>query len=263
VSEVHGAMVQERPGGNLAQNEPIRLFMAGTFGGLPFRTAAPFPLKLETWLRMTGLAYEVQIENNLSKGPKKKTPWIELGDTRMGDSELIIQFLKERYGVDPDSGLSRQDRAVALAWHRTFEEHLHQAFEYHLFFGPGGPERLDEFLATMPLLARPLLRQLLPRAFRSQLHARGLGRHDEATILAMGKADLDAASAFLGDKKYFLGDAPRTLDATAFGFLALMVFMPGDNPLYRHAASLDNLRGYAERMSARYFPETLQKSLPR
>ena len=49
----------------------------------------------------------------------------------------------------------------------------------------------------------------------------------------------------------------------AFGFLGVTIYVEGDNPLYRHAASLPNLVAYTERMRARYFPETLgQKSAP-
>ena len=42
------------------------------------------------------------------------------------------------------------------------------------------------------------------------------------------------------------------------GFLGVTIYVKGDNPLYRHAASLANLASYTERMRARFFPETLQ-----
>ena len=54
---------------------PIRLFAFGSGWGIPFGTAAPFPLKLATWLRMTGLDFEMVTENNPGKGPTKKSPW--------------------------------------------------------------------------------------------------------------------------------------------------------------------------------------------
>jgi glutathione S-transferase len=237
----------------------LKLFMVGSGWGVPFATGAPFPLKLETWLRMTGIPYEVVIENNTGKGPKGKTPWIVDGDVRMGDSELIIAYLKERHRVDPDAGLSPSERALATAWHRTFEEHYHQVFEHHLLFGPGGAERMAEMVGVLPAVARPIVRTLFTRQLRKQLHARGVCRHTEEEILAMGKADLDAASAFLADKPFFLGEEPRTIDACIFGFLGASIYVSGDNPLFRHAASLDNLRRYTERIRARYFPETLGK----
>jgi glutathione S-transferase len=235
----------------------IKLFMVGTGWGLPFKTSAPFPLKLETWLRIAGLEYEVEIANNPGKGPKKKSPWIEDGDVRMGDSELIIAYLKDKHGVDPDAPLSAEQRALSVAVHRMFEEHYHQAFEHELFFGRGGRERLKEFAKQLP----PVLSQVFPFVFMSQLskqlYARGLGRHDPEQIVAMGKADLDAASTLLGDKPFFLGDEPCGLDACAFGFLGVTVYVEGDNPLFNHAASLTNLFDYCERMRQRFFPETI------
>src|SRR5262245_30913845 len=135
---------------HVAKQQPIKLFVVNASWGVPFASAAPFPLKLETWLRMAGLAYEIVVENDTRKGPKKKTPWIVDGGVTMGDSELIIEYLKRKYRVDPDAGLSAEDRAVALAWHRTFEEHYHQAYEHQLFFGRGGAERIDAFAATVP-----------------------------------------------------------------------------------------------------------------
>jgi len=220
-----------------AQRQPIRLFTFGSGWGVPFPTAAPFPLKLATWLRMTGLQNEIVIENNPGKGPKKKSPWIEDGEVRMGDSELIIRYLSEKYGVDPDARLSASDRALSLAWRRTFEEHYHQAFEHQLFFGRGGDQRFAELVSTLPAVARLIAPPMMRSQFKKQLYARGLGRHDESDIVAMGQADLDA---------------------TAFGFLGVTVYVTGDNPLYRHAASIPNLMAYTERMRARYFPETLK-----
>lgn len=175
----------------------------------------------------------------------------------MGDSELIIGHLQRTRGVDLDAHLAPAERAIALAWQRTFEEHYHQALEHQLFLGRGGRARLRELTQTMPPVARDVVPVLFRAALARQLYARGLGRHGEAEIIAMGQADLDAASAFLGDKPFFLGEEPATVDATAFGFLATSVYVEGDNPLFAHAASSPNLVGYCERMRRRYFPETL------
>jgi len=246
----------------IAQKEPLKLFAVGKKFGVPFASAAPFPLKLETWLRMTGLRYEVVTEDNPGKGPKKKTPWIVDGDLCMGDSELIIDYLKEKYGVDPDVGMSREDRALATAWHRTFEEHYHQAYEHQLFFGVGSDARFVEMLSKLPFLARPLVRAIFTSKLHKQLLARGILRHGEDTLIAMGKADLDAASVFLGNGRFFLGEEPRTIDTCVFGFLGSSMYISGDNPLFRHAASLDNLRAYCERMQERFFPETMAEASP-
>ncbi len=240
----------------------IQLFVLGTGWGVPFCSSAPFPLKLATWMRMAGVPFDVVVENNLGKGPKGKSPWIEHGNVRMGDSTLIIEYLKKQYGVELDAHLDAGQRALAMAVQRMLEEHYHQCFEHQLFFGRGAEERLKEFASTMPIPLRWLVPTVLKRAFRKQLHARGMGRHTEDVIIAQGKADLDTVSQLLGDKPYFLGDEPSAIDACVFGFLGVSLYVAGDNPLYRYGASLDNLMRYCERMRTRYFPETLETLAP-
>jgi glutathione S-transferase len=243
---------------NSSSAGPIKVFAFGSGWGLPFATGAPFPLKLATWLRMADLPFEFVVANDPGKGPKGKSPWIEYGDVRMGDSSLIIEYLGDRFAVDLDAHLGATQRALALAVQRMLEEHYHQCFEHQLFFGRGGDERLREFAASLPVPLRWLVPTVLKRAFAKQLYARGMGRHSEEVIIAQGKADLDAVSELLGDNAYFLGSQPSSVDACVFGFLGVSVYVAGDNPLFRHGASLDNLMNYCERMRARYFPETLE-----
>jgi glutathione S-transferase len=243
--------------------DKLRLFAFGSGWGVPFNTAAPFPLKLDTWLRMAQIPFEFVIANDPSKGPKGKSPWIEYATLRMGDSSLIIEHLKERFGIDLDAHLDPQQRALALSVQRMLEEHFHQCFEHQLFLGRGAGKRLQEFAATMPIPLRWLVPTVLKRTFTKQLYARGMGRHAEEVIIAQGKADLDALSELLGEQAYFLGDRPSSIDACVFGFLGVTLYVAGDNPLYQYAASIENLMRYCERMRARYYPETLSTLAPR
>jgi glutathione S-transferase len=239
--------------------DPIRVFVFGTGWGVPLPTSAPFPLKLCTWLRMAKLPNEIVVENDPRKGPKGKSPWIEHGGTRIGDSSIIIDHLTKTFDVDLDAHLTPAQRAQAVMVQRTLEEHYHQAFEHQLFLGKGGAERLAMFAATMPPVLRWIIPKILVKQLKGQLHARGLGRHEEAEILAQGRADLDALSALLGDNEFFFGDRPSSIDACVFGFLGVSIYVSGDNPLFAHAASHANLKAYCERMRAKYFPETLEK----
>jgi len=121
----------------------LRVFTFSPAWGLP--SAGPFAIKLLAWLELTGIPYEQIIEDNPRKGPKGKNPWIELDSERIGDSELIIELLSRRFGIDLDAGLSNEQKAVGLAWRRTFEEHFHQVLEWELFQHPSG-RRLYEDL---------------------------------------------------------------------------------------------------------------------
>jgi len=242
------------------RNDTLRLFVLGTGWGVPFPTAAPFPLKLATWMRMAGIEFEWVEENNPGKGPKGKSPWIEFKDVRMGDSTLIVEYLTKEFDVpDFDASLTPAQRSLSTAVQRMLEEHYHQCFEHQLFFGRGGSERMAEFSASLPPVLNILISRIMVRAFTKQLHARGMGRHPEAVIIQQGKDDLDALNELLGENEFFHGSEPSMIDACIFGFLGVTVYVAGDNPLYRHAASQPRLMAYAERMRSKFFPESFAK----
>ncbi len=233
----------------------IRLYKFGAGWAAPLPTAGPFALKLETWFRIVGLSYESSIENDASKGPKQKSPWIDDGERSLPDSELIIEHLKKTRGVDPDRALDSAAAAAGVAWRRLFEEHYHQAWEHAIFVQGDGAGNLAPFLGTLAAPFRSFANYAIRSALRKQLFARGLGRHDTATLNAMAKADLDAANAWLEGRTFFLGDQPTTTDASAFAFLALTFYTSLDTPLHVHARTLPNVRSYCERMLRGFFPE--------
>lgn len=84
-----------------------------------------------------------------------------------------------------------------------------------------------------------------------------MGRHSENIIIDQTKSDLDALSVLPGDRKYFFGDKPCSIDAGVFGFLGVSVCVNGDNPLHCYGASINNLIQYCQRMHSQYLPETL------
>jgi glutathione S-transferase len=64
------------------------------------RNVSPFALKLETWLRLAGLPYELVPTRNPGQGPKGKLPFIVDDDgTVVADSSLIIEHLVRTRGL--------------------------------------------------------------------------------------------------------------------------------------------------------------------
>ncbi|MGH8581432.1 MAG: Tom37 metaxin N-terminal-like domain-containing protein, partial [Gammaproteobacteria bacterium] len=85
---------------------------------------SPFCMKVETYLRMTGLPYEVIEEASPLNAPKKKLPYIDDGEKVIPDSGFIIDYLKASYGNPLDGGLSRAQQADAHLLRRLCEESL-------------------------------------------------------------------------------------------------------------------------------------------
>lgn len=54
---------------------------------------SPYGLKLETYLKMTKIPYELDTKDG--RGPKGKIPWISLNGKHVADSQLCIEFLRK------------------------------------------------------------------------------------------------------------------------------------------------------------------------
>jgi DNA-binding IscR family transcriptional regulator len=85
------------------------------------------------------------------------------------------------------------------------------------------------------------------------LHLQGLGRHSQEDIYRLACDDLAALSASLGSKQYFFGDKPTDLDATAYGFLAQVLWAPGARRSREHMEKTRNLPAFCERIKGAFY----------
>lgn len=81
----------------------------------------------------------------------------------------------------------------------------------------------------------------------------GTGRHTKDQVETRLCGALDAISEQLGEGPYFLGDQPRTIDATVHAFLWALLDAPFESRAREHAHSLQNFRAYCDRMNTKYF----------
>lgn len=232
----------------------IRLYQFPELWGLP--NFSPFCAKLETWLRMAELPYEIHATRLPNTAPKGKLPYIVDGDQHLGDSTLIIDFLKSRYGDRLDAHLNADQRATALAFQRLIEESLYWPLLYSRWMDPRNwPAVKQAVFGYLP----PVLRQLVPAIVRGKLRrdmlGQGYGRHSQEQLYAAGCRDLDAIARLLGEQAYCMGARPCSLDATLFGFLVNILWAPLDNPLQAHARRHPQLNAYCHRMWAAYYRE--------
>lgn len=78
----------------------------------------------------------------------------------------------------------------------------------------------------------------------------------------MGRADVDALSAWLGDRDWFIRDRPTKADASAFGLLAVAIRSGLDTPVCNHTRAQPNLVAFVERMLTRLFtPQSDQQAV--
>lgn len=217
------------------------------------RNISPFTLKLEAWLKLTGLPYQVVPIRNPGQGPKGKLPFIEDDGTFIADSSLIIEHLKRTRGIDPDRELAPEQRATALALQRLFEDHLYFIGVWSRWIDAEGWQSFGPaLLGSVPQPLRHIVAAFVRRNVRNDLHAQGLGRHRRGDLYAMGRADLEAVSILLGGRPFFVADRPTTIDAIAYGFLANILLVPIETELKRAGLSFPNLIAWTEAMERRF-----------
>lgn len=214
-----------------------------------------FCCKTETYLRMAGIEYSVKNTLPLT-APKGKLPYIKDGNLKLADSRFIIEHLKSRYR-DLDADLTEAEAALSLAMQRLIEEHLFWATMYSRWQYTDSNWQVNKkaIFGVLPPVVSDVAAAFYRKKIKQQIHGHGMGRHKSEEVFELGMKDLDALSACLGNKAYFLGEQPATLDASAFGFLINTIGCPIESPLKDYGLKKRNLRNYVERVKARYYPE--------
>jgi glutathione S-transferase len=231
----------------------LTLYQFAPVWGIP--NLSPACVKVETYLRMVNLPYEVRSALP-TKGPKGKLPFMEDQGKRIADSRFIIEYLKQSYSVDPDKDLNEQERVISNAMQRMIEDDLYWVCMYSRYVMPENWEEAKlAIFHVLPPIVRDVVALLVRRRFQRDIYGQGMGRHSKKEIFELGKTDLTALSDFLADKPFFMGEQPTTLDATAFGFLTNVLGCPIESPLKARAKQLENLPAFSERMKGRFFAE--------
>ena len=115
------------------------------------RNVSPFGLKLEARLRLADIPYTVEPSTSLGKAPKGKLPYIKDEGRLIGDTTLIIEYLKASRGIDPDAGLGLREWAEALMLQRLFEDHFYFILTYSRWIDEAGWSTLQPaFFGSMP-----------------------------------------------------------------------------------------------------------------
>jgi glutathione S-transferase len=236
-----------------AVHRPIKLFQFPRMFEIP--NLSPFCCKLETWLRIAGIPYEVVDTPDPRKGPKGKLPFIEEAGVRIADTSIIVDHLAKTRGVDPDARLDASQRAIALLVQRTLEEHYAFILAYTHLVRDEGLRHTRARFDSVPAIVRPLVGRAVRGRVKNLLWQQGILRHSDEEIIESALSDWRAVLTVMGEGPFFFGDEPTGVDAIVFGALATSVLTPIESPIRDFLRSQPGCVAYAERMRARFFPE--------
>ena len=252
--------IQEaRPGGlfpppvRVNERRMLTLYTLPGAWGMP--SISPFCTKLETWLRMTGLAFEARGPGS-RRAPKGKLPFVVLEDgQQLGDSQLILEHLTARQGVTLDAWLTPAQRATGRALRRMLEEATYFCLAYERWvLTEGWGIYRHAFRALLPPVVREVGPGLIRRGMRKALHAQGTGRHSAAEVHAMGLADMEVVAQQLGTQPFLFGEQPSSVDAVAFAFVDGFLSVPIRSPAHDFVSAHPRLRDYHARVRERWYP---------
>ncbi len=214
---------------------------------------SPFCCKIETYLRMADIDYEIVPVLPIG-APKGKLPYIEDNGRIIGDSHFIVIYLKSSY-TNLDEDLNDDELAISIAMQRLLEEHLFWAVLYSRWQYTDENWKINKkaIFGRLPPVIRDIVANRTRRKIQRQIYGHGTGRHQAEEIFALGKQDLDALSAALANKKYFLGDQPTTLDSSAFGLLINIIDCPIESPLKDYGLTKKNLSDYVNRVKHEFY----------
>lgn len=215
---------------------------------------SPFCVKLETYLRMTKIPYQVAL-SDFREAPHGRIPYVKLDGRILGDSGRIIQELKRRHGDRLDQDLTPEQGARAVAIQRLIEDHTFRAMAWLRWSEPESWAAVKKVLIRIvPPMIAPVFGGLLLSYIRKSF-LRGLDMQDYTRdeIIAMAIQDIEALSKLLGDQPYFLGVQAHAIDATAYGFLIQLFYVPWNDPVKEKCLKFKNLTDFCERMKARFW----------
>ncbi|HVG63020.1 MAG TPA: glutathione S-transferase family protein [Hyalangium sp.] len=214
---------------------------------------SPFCIKLESYLRMVGIPYTAKAAD-FGRAPKGKIPFIEEDGKFLGDSQHIIEHLKRKHGDPLDAKLSAEELARGHSVRRMLEESTYWHLAYVRWATEDGwKEYRPIFEALFPPVVGKVVPSLIRRGMLKMFRAQGLGRHRPEEVLELGKADISALAALLGDKPFLLGEHPTSFDAVVYGMVVSILAFPVASPFKRYTQEQQNLVRYVERFQQRYF----------
>ncbi|TRY76963.1 hypothetical protein TCAL_07306 [Tigriopus californicus] len=217
---------------------------------------SPYPIKLETFLRMAKIKYVNDFKTPMS--PKGKCPWIALDGTDVADSQLAMEHLKDHFQLDLSAHLSPEEKAINRGMRSILEDHLYFTTVMERWvFHKGKFAR--EIMAPLPApkFLQGLIISSVCRNLKKQCVAQGLGRHTQAELEKMTLEDVKCLSDYLGDKPYLMGDKPTEIDCVLFGFTCMAIYATPEHSSYHKCLMEDfqNLKLHNDRIKSEFWPD--------
>jgi glutathione S-transferase len=188
-------------------------------------------------------------------------PFIELNGRQFGDTNLIMENLIATYHLSIDRSLNSRERAEARLLTVLIEESIFRivAYQRSLDLSWMATEKgvIGHFSGIKKFVFQKFIIKKLQKSYKNMVHIQGIGRKTPQEVEEQAKQDLSILSFYLGDKPYFFGDKPTSVDATAFGQLVTLTDTPLASTVIKPymQQSTPNLIEFVNRIKQNYWPD--------
>lgn len=218
---------------------------------------SPFCLKVMAYMTLADIPFESMAGmSGLRGSPKKKLPYIEDGDKRLGDSTFIVEYLEATYPNRLATVENPRLRAELHALRRMLEENTYWALVTQRWLDDSNWEQhtRPQFFGGLAWPLSTILPGLLRSGLRKTVYRQGMGRHSREEIDRIAQKDLQAVADLLGDRRFVAGDDVTVSDATVYAFLHSCVGTPHRSAQRDFVTENRTLSDYLKRMLDRLGP---------
>ena len=209
----------------------------------------PYGLKVFAFLKLCGLPFRHEHIFDASRAPRGQLPYLVDDGETVGDSDAIIAHVIARHGVAIDGRLTAREQDTSLLVRRTLDD-LYWVMSFSRWKDPQfWPLFRDALLRTHPGVSAESLEAAREYNFK-RYHYQGIGRYDPDAAYARGIADLQVIANLLPDDGFLFTDAPTSIDAGIYGFIANIYFYEIDTPLKLCLLSRPNLVAHCRAIHA-------------
>ncbi|CAC5377003.1 unnamed protein product [Mytilus coruscus] len=221
---------------------------------------SPFAVKLETWLRISKIAFEVV--DHMGMSTKGQSPFIMFNQKEYPDSNFIIEYLTDYFSVTMENCLSDVEKAISRAFLKMIEEDM----TWSIFWYRYVDHFVDEYLEYLKPSDDPekakAFAEHLGSSVKNRAVSHGIGRHSNEEIYKIGSDDIRAISKYLGDKTFMMGDNPTLIDCCLFGFIIQITDVPINFPM-RDVIEKEcpNILQFVDRIKTKYWSDWNQQCI--
>ena len=198
-----------------------------------------FCLKVEVFMRMTSIPYEITEILKPPQAPKGKLPYIIHQGQKIPDSSHIIEYLTSHFSLTLDNHLNQEQLAIGHAVSIMLEERLRWCIIYSRWIDERywlSFKNISLDLLPVPIkIIFPILAKIEKKRIAATLNSNGIGKFSPEEIYTFGKKDIDTVATILANKSYLLGEKSSSFDAVVYSFLANLIDVPIESPLNIYA----------------------------